>query len=76
MKVMNTVGSMLGILTVLTLGAGANGNDSPDGPSQASTADRVSAATDPGDHHVVHAIWQRPGWVAEGQGCRNPKIWI
>ena len=30
MKVMNTVGSVFGILTVLTLGAGATGNDSPD----------------------------------------------
>jgi len=76
MKVMNTVGSVFGILTVLTLGAGATGNDSTDGLSQASTTDCARVAPDPGGHPVVHAIWERPGWVASGQVSRNPKIWL
>ena len=76
MKVMNAVGSMVGILAVLMLGSGAAGNDSPDGPSQARAADCVGPATDPGDYRVVHAIWQRPGWVASGHVPRDSKIWI
>jgi hypothetical protein len=76
MKVMNAVGSMLGILAVLMLGSGAAGNDSLDGPSQARAADGVGPATDPGDYRVVHAIWQRPGWVASGHVPRDSKIWI
>ena len=76
MKVMNAVGSMLGILAVLMLGAGAAGNDSPDELSQARAADCVSPATDPGDYHVVHPIWQRPGWVPSRHVPRDSKIWI
>jgi hypothetical protein len=76
MKAMNAVGSMLGILAVLLLGASAAGNDSADGPSQARAADYARPATDPGDYRVVHAIWQRPGWVAARHVHRDSKIWI
>jgi hypothetical protein len=76
MKVMNAVGSMLGILAVLTLGAGAAANDSSDGLSRASAADCVSPATDPREYQVIHAIWQRPGWVASRYIPRDSKIWI
>jgi hypothetical protein len=76
MKAMNAVKPVLGILAILTLGAGAAGNDSPDGLTQATAADCVNPATDPGDHHVVHAIWQRPSRVAPGRVPRDSKIWI
>jgi len=76
MKSMNAVGSMLGILAVLTLGTGAAGNESPDGLTQAYAVHCVNPATDPGDYHVVHAIWQRPSWVAPGHVPRDSKIWI
>jgi uncharacterized integral membrane protein len=48
--------------------------DSPDGLKGAA-ADCVNPATDPGDHHVVHAIWQRPSRVAPGLVPRDSKIW-
>ncbi len=77
MKVMDTVGSMLGILAFLMLSAGAVGNDSPPaGLSHASAADRVSPAAYRGDYHVVHAIWQRPSWVVSGHGPQDSKLWI
>ena len=77
MRVMNAVGSMLGILAVFTLGTGAAGNDASDGLSQASAADCVRpAAADRGDYHVVHAIWQRPRWVTSRHVPRDSKLWI
>ncbi|TVP78393.1 hypothetical protein [Thioalkalivibrio sp.] len=76
MKVMHAVGAMLGVLAVLTLGAGAAGNDSPDGLTQATAVDCVNPAVFPGDYRVVHAIWQRPGWIAPGNVLRDSKIWI
>jgi len=77
MKTMNAVGSMLGILAILTLGTGAAGNDASDGPSQPSAADCVRpAAADRGDYHVVHAIWQRPSGVASRLVPRDSKLWI
>jgi len=76
MKAMSAVGSTLGILSILTLGAGAAGNDSPDGLTKAPTVQRVNPATFRGDYHVVHAIWQRPSWAAPGHVPRDSKIWI
>lgn len=76
MKAMNAVGSMLGILAVLMLGASVAGNESPDGLSQGSAADGVSPATDPADYRVVHAIWQRPSGVPSGYVPRDSKLWI
>jgi hypothetical protein len=76
MKVMNAVDSMLGILAVLMLGAGAAGNARADGLSQARAADCVSPATDSGEYHVVHAIWQRPSWAASRHVPRDSNIWM
>jgi hypothetical protein len=76
MKANNTVGSMLGILAVLTLGTGAASNESPDGLPQGSAVNCGNPVSDPGDYHVVHAIWLRPRWVAPGHVPRDSKIWI
>ena len=76
MKANNAVGSMLGILAILTLGTGASGNESPDGLTQGSAVICVNSASDPVDYHVVHAIWQRPRWVAPEHVPRDSKIWI
>ncbi len=76
MKLMNAVGSLLGMLAVLTLGAGAAQGDSPGRLGQVSTADCVSPAADRGGYHVVHAIWPRPSRGASGRVPRDSKIWM
>jgi hypothetical protein len=76
MKVLKSGVATFSVLVVLTLGAEAAGNEFRDGLSKTSAADRLNLATDAGDYHVVHAIWQRPDWVASGDVPRHPKIWI
>lgn len=68
--------SMFCILAILTLGAAAAGNASPGGLSQTSAADCVIPPNDLGGYHVVHAIWQRPGWGISEHTPRDSKIWI
>ncbi|HSM28137.1 MAG TPA: hypothetical protein VK855_08555 [Thioalkalivibrio sp.] len=76
MKVLKSGVATLFVLVVLTLGAEAAGNEFRSGPSKTFAADCVGLATDAGDYHVVHAIWQRPDGVASGDVPRHPKIWI
>jgi len=76
MKAMNAIGSILAILAVLTLGAGATRNATTDGLTRAPAVECVSPGAFPGGFRVEHAIWQRPSWVAPGHVPRNSKIWI
>lgn len=76
MNVLKSGVAMFLALVVLTLGVEAAGNDFRVGPSKTSAADCASLVTDAEDYHVVHAIWQRPDWLASGDVPRHPKIWI
>ncbi len=68
--------SIFCILAVLALAGGAAGNASFEGLSRTSAAGCVIPPSDLGGYHVVHAIWQRPGWGISGHIPRDSKIWI
>ncbi len=76
MKSMNAVGPMLGMLAVLTLGAGTARDEPPERLGQVFPADCMNSAADRGDYHVVHAIWPRPSRGASGHVPRDSKIWM
>ena len=76
MKSMYAVGPMLGMLAVVTLGAGTARDNSLERLGQVSTADCMSPAADREDYHVVHAIWPRPSRGGSGHVPRDSKIWM